>query len=89
MIQSGAAGTAFVCELVSVAYNAYIRFDIILVIRIQEYGKWSDINFAGAAVPLNIVVDDDRKLQRDALVPSARWRHHVHLTVNQLCPLAV
>ena len=48
---------AFVCELVSTAYNAYIRlYIILLIICIEKYSEWSNIDLTGAALLFDVIV---------------------------------
>ena len=40
--------TALVCELVLIAYDAYIRFDDGFIVFKEFNGKWGRIDFTGA-----------------------------------------
>lgn len=53
------AGAASVCELLRVAYDAYIRLNRIIPVMKQFDGKWAGIYLAGVAVGVNIISDGE------------------------------
>lgn len=50
------AGTAFVCKLVFVTYDTYIRFNNGFPVIMQFNGKWGRIDFTGVVLRLDIIV---------------------------------
>ncbi len=75
--------------MVSSADYGNIRFDIILIIFIQEYREGRGIDLASAVMCINILSDCFRELSDELLMNPARRRHHVHLPINQLLPLTI
>ena len=80
--------TSFIGELIGVAYNRNIRFDIICIIFIQKYCKWGYIHFTRAIMGVDIFADDGKYFPYNPLVLSGWGRHVINLAVNQFRPAA-
>lgn len=78
-----------VIQLVFIAYNGNVRFYIVLVICIQEYGKRGRINLTQTAVCINVLSYYFCELAHKLLMDSQWWSHHIHLSINQLSSLPI